>query len=282
MSQRNLSGQMIVTGLALLLVTACSPAMPAPPATSTAAATFIVTRESTATAMPTPGKVFDYVVLGDSNPYGFGVARPYAKIFADYIAEDLGIEVQLHNWASVDGETSHSLLNRLRTDERLQQDIRDAELITIDVGWNEFGPAATAFTKQKCGKTDHKACLQKMVQTYHQNLDAILNQIDDLHPDNSKVLIRTVDLYMGFCDFINYFSDAANFQGLKPFVDEFNADVDEATRAHHGQIVDLSLVFNGLDGTQNPAAYLQGDQCHLNLKGHQKVADMLRELGYEK
>jgi lysophospholipase L1-like esterase len=87
---------------------------------------------------------------------------------------------------------------------------------------------------------------------------------------------------MSNCDFSNLFNNAELFKGIKPYLDEFNTDIEQATQAHHGKVVPLYLTLNGPNGNQNPVGYLQADQCHLNPKGHQKVADMLRALGYEK
>jgi lysophospholipase L1-like esterase len=264
----------VIVIILVVLTSACSPAQPTPlPPTQTPVPT------STSTPVPT----WDYVALGDSNPAGYGVGRSYVDIFANYIATDLGVEVRLHNRA-FDGAKSIQLLTGLRMDPDLQQDIRDAEVVTIDVGGNDWIPALRAYPDNTCGGTVNQDCLRRLVQSYRENIDGILDEITHLRGQNSKILIRTVDIYMSNCDFFpdtKIFRDKELFNVLKPYTDEFNASIEEATEAHNAKVVSLYLAFNGPDGTQNPAQYLQSDQCHLSSRGHQQVATMLRELGYE-
>jgi lysophospholipase L1-like esterase len=226
---------------------------------------------------------WDYVALGDSNPGGFGVSHSYVDIYADYIASDMGVGVRVHNWASY-GATSTSLLSRLSSSSELQQDIRNAEIITIDIGANDWTPVLHMYPHKECGGSDNQDCLRELLQTYKQNLKAILQEIADLQGENAGTLIRLVDLYMSNCDYPNIYrvGESEVFNGIKPYLDEFNAFISEAAQTHHAKVVPLYLTFNGPEGNQNPRTYLQGDQCHLRAKGHQKVADMLRELGYEK
>ena len=262
----------IIMIMLMIMTSACSPAQPAPlPSTQTPVPT------STFTPVP----IWDYVALGDSNPAGYGVGRSYVDIFANYIATDMGVEVRLHNRA-FDGAKSVQLLTGLRMDPDLQQDIRDAEVVTIDVGGNDWTPALRAYSNNTCGGTDNQDCLRRLVQSYRENIDGILEEIANLRADNPTLLIRTVDVYMSNCDFFpdtKIFRDKELFNVLHPYTDEFNASIAEATQAHNAKVVSLYLAFNGPDGTQNPAQYLQSDQCHLSSRGHQQVAGMLRHMG---
>jgi len=268
-----------------ILGAACSPA-PVAAASSpepTARDTAVPTSTPPPSATPRPTVKWDYVALGDSDPGGFGVSRSYVNLYADYIAEDLGVEVQTNNLAS-NGATSTSLLSKLSSSPEIQQAIRDAEVITIDIGANDWTAVLHQYPHHECGGTDNEDCLRELIRTYKENLDAILIKIDDLHGDNSKLLIRTVDLYMSNCDYPNLYRAGGSevLDGIKPYLDEFNSSISQATKLHNGKVVTLYLTLNGPAGNENPRDYLQGDQCHLNGKGHQKVADMLRELGYQR
>lgn len=195
----------------------------------------------------------------------------------------MGVGVRTHNLAS-NGAKSTSLLSRLNSNSELQQAVHDTEAITIDIGANDWTSVLHKYPHQEFGGADNQDCLRELIQTYRENLDAILSKIEDLHGNDSKLLIRIVDLYMSNCDYRNLYreGDSKIFNGIKPYLDEFNTSIREAIQTHNGEVVPLYLVFNGPDGNVNPRDYLQGDQCHLNPKGHQKVADQLRELGYEK
>ena len=266
----------------VLLASACTSAQttltstPAPSAAPTASPT------NTATSLPTPSPEpgWDYVALGDSNPGGFGVSHSYVGIYADYMTADLGMKVRRHKWA-FNGATSNLLLSKLQTNIELQKDIREAEIVTIDIGANDWTPAIRAYAYQECGDADNQDCLRELLQSYRQNFDAVLNEILELRGAENKILLRTVDLYMSNCDFANIYGVSGIFRGLKPYLDEFNTYISQATQAHNGAVVPLYLAFNGPDGDQNPVELLQADQCHLNPAGHQRVADMLRQLGYE-
>jgi hypothetical protein len=45
---------------------------------------------------------WDLVALGDSTPAGYGVGldRSYVQIYAEYLKEDLGVTVDVHNYAT--------------------------------------------------------------------------------------------------------------------------------------------------------------------------------------
>jgi lysophospholipase L1-like esterase len=229
-----------------------------------------------------PEKVWDYVALGDSNPLGYGVTgHSYVPIYGDFIAKDLGVEVQVHNRA-FNGATSQQVLERLKTNQELQQDIREAEIITIDIGANDWSAPAYAYLAEKCGGADNQDCLRALVESDSANFDVILDEVTMLEGADSEAHLRTLNMYMSNCDFPGYFDDPELLKAIKPYLDEFNAHIQQATEVRNGQVVPVYQALNGPDGTQNPVQYLQADGCHLNTKGHQKVAQLLRELGYEK
>jgi lysophospholipase L1-like esterase len=285
MHLHKLSGQIMAAALTILIVAACAPAVQATPSASPATPTVTLTEVPTKTAAPSSTSTpivtgWDYVALGDSNPGGFGVTQPYVKIYGNYIAKDLGVEVRVHNWA-FNGAKTASLLAKLGTNTELQQDIREAEVVTIDIGANDWTSVLHTYPAHKCGGTDNQDCLRRLIQSYKENLDAVLNEIAKLHGKDSKPLIRIVDLYMSNCDYPNIYGTSGIFKDIKPYLDQFNADIAQAARVHDGLVVPLYLTMNGRTGDQNPLEYIQNDQCHLNPNGHRTVADMLRELGYE-
>lgn len=63
---------------------------------------------------------WDVVIMGDS----FFGRSVIADQYADFIAEDLGVEVNLHKKA-VNGQEPEKLLANLRSDEELRQLIRE-------------------------------------------------------------------------------------------------------------------------------------------------------------
>src|SRR5689334_16361754 len=165
---------------------ACAPAqavstntaIPTNTAESTVTDTPVPTNTTSApSATPTPAMKWDYVAVGDSNPGGFGVSRSYVDIYADDVASDMEVGVRTHNLAS-NGATSTSLLSRLNSNSELQQAVHDAEVITIDIGANDWTSVLHKYPHQECGGADNQDCLRELIQTYRENLDAILSKIE--------------------------------------------------------------------------------------------------------
>jgi lysophospholipase L1-like esterase len=102
------------------------------------AGTMLVSIPVTAFAKPEK-KVVDYVVLGDSLAAG---QTPYRQIdsgYGEYIAkrfEQSQYKVKLDNYG-VSGFTSTQLKNQLNTNNKIKEAIRNAEIITIDIGAND-------------------------------------------------------------------------------------------------------------------------------------------------
>lgn len=283
MSRQRVPRPVIGMALAVLLLVACAPAAtPAPDTPTPAPTSTSIPPTPTPTELPTPTTepAWDYVALGDSNPAGHGATKSYVDMFAEYIAADLGVEVRLQNLA-FDGATSAEISIGLKTDRDLQQAIREAEIVTIDVGANDWAPAAEAFPANTCGGADNQDCLRRLIEADRHTFQGILDNLTELQADNPTRLVRVVDLYLSNCDFPHFYGNADLHNAIKPYLDEFNAIIEETTVAHGGKVVPLYQALSGPDGSTNPVDYLQRDQCHLNTKGHQKVADLLRELGYE-
>lgn len=273
MTHQKLLKQLAVVMLTAIFLAGCAPATATPPTgTPLPTPTEVVT--------PTAEPVWDYVALGDSNPAGYGVLRSYVALYAVDIGKDLGVQVNMHNRA-FNGARVGEILTGLQKDPALQQDIRDAEVVTIDVGANDWTPVAVAYPAQNCGGADNEDCMRKLIEYYRENLEGILEEIARLRGPDARVLVRVVDLYLSDCDFPDFFKNKEIFNGVNPYVTEFNAVIAELSAAHGAKVVPLHLELNGPDGTKNPVRFLQEDHCHLSTGGHQKVADLLRELGYD-
>lgn len=117
-------------GLVLLLVSACSTPQPTAPPLPTA------TPEPSpaATATPEP-PIWDYVALGDSV---VGQIGDYAYInhYTAYLEADLGVKVIQHPHG-VGGYRSIQVLDRIRNDQAVRDELREAEVVTVFIGAND-------------------------------------------------------------------------------------------------------------------------------------------------
>lgn len=73
--------------------------------------------------------VWDYVALGDART----ADADWPDLYAVHVETDLGVEVRVHNWASVN-QTSEALLDSLRENESLRQIVARAEIVTLWTG----------------------------------------------------------------------------------------------------------------------------------------------------
>ena len=128
--------------------------------------------------------------MGES--MNFGVIPRYA----DMMEQALQVDVHLHDWARANAHSSR-LLERLRTNEELRNDLRGAEVISFQVPIGviveplktyEFGEPG------ECGGDDNQECLREAFETYRSDTDAIIAEIVSLRSP-TDALIRAQDVY---------------------------------------------------------------------------------------
>lgn len=223
---------------------------------------------------------WDYVALGDSVPNGFGVTgnRSYVDIYAGYIREDLDVAVITHKWTQ-DGETSGQLLEKLRNNQELRDDISKAELITIWTGWNDLGGALSLYQDNTCGGNDNLDCIHKSVELLKTNIDAIIVEILSLrNPWDAQIIIAD-----GGNPFVGTWKEQGIFENLRePAFEVWRDHIHLAAEENDLQIVFSYEVLNGPDGDEDPGTLgiMQADGLHLNIDGHILLADLHRALGY--
>lgn len=214
--------------------------------------------EKTAAVTDISGSSWNYVALGDSLAVGLYASRSYVDRYAEYINIDTGAQVNLMNYGQ-SGETSSWLLNALRSDKSLRQALSAANVITFNIGINDFGHAVEAYEEGTCGGADNQDCLRMALETFKANWDGITAELLRLRSTRDTI-IRTVGL--GHTPYVD--------KALEPYLDEVNEHI--ATTSTNNQI---PYVQAHLDrGSVNP------DGVHPNDKGYEVIAAQLRELGY--
>jgi len=264
------------------------PTATAPPPTATPVPTS-TTEPPTATPVPEEDDgAWDYVALGDSIPGGHNVeiGKSYVHLYAGYIAEDLGVEVRLHNRSAVGGETTRSLLGKLQSDETVRALVSEAEVITIWVGSNDiwrllYGPSGAG--NPPCGPISDldMDCFETEVQALVDRIDAILAEVRSLRTaDQALVLIAEE------CNwFVEYWRDAGAFEQLKgPAFDDWSRAISGLAAKHSAAAVLTYSACNGPDGDEAipPVYLLPTDSFHFSEAGHKMVADLHRAVGYDR
>jgi len=114
------------------------------------------------------------------------------NVYAEHIEKDLGVEVRVHN-RGVSGQTSGELLDRIRSSQRLRDNISHAEVITLWIGGNDMARPFSQLYAAGCGGTDGLECCRKPVRTLKANCNAILAEILSLR-STADTIIRIANV----------------------------------------------------------------------------------------
>src|SRR5918995_3782342 len=122
--------------------------------------------QGTTLAAPTS---WEYVALGDSLATGYGAfVKGYVPRYEAYVETDTGVAVTRTNLAR-NGWTSSQLLSALSSDPTFRSAIREAEIVTWNIGGKDLRAARTSYKKGTCGGADNQACLRASVSTLKSN-----------------------------------------------------------------------------------------------------------------
>jgi len=222
---------------------------------------------------------WDLVLMGDSvllQPSGALVRR---------LEGELGVNLQLSDWINPDlskyasgGERSADLVARLRTDEELRQDLRDAEIIVFDVPLgilNDVCPGEPgALTVE-----EQASCFDEAVALYKSDVEAAFEELVALR-DPADAMIRVTDVWQFFYP---TFVAAGTYDVVRPRWQEMNQAVHAQADRYGIPLVPSYEEFSGPDGDRDSVASgdVQDDQVHLSQQGVDRFVDLLISDGFE-
>ncbi|MEJ7617221.1 MAG: GDSL-type esterase/lipase family protein [Pyrinomonadaceae bacterium] len=213
------------------------------------------------------------MALGDSLAFGIldFEGGGYVPRYGTYVQADNQVTLNLSNFGR-NGWTSAQLLNALRADASFRQAIAASQVVTWDIGGNDFLRARTKYQDQNnsgaCGGADNQDCFRSTVAEFKQNWAAIISEILSLRSTNNTI-IRTMDIYNPFVN-AGQRSDSwagdgglNDFQALKLYIDEVNNYIAATSAANNIPCAKASLAFNGPAGTEDPGSkgYLTLTEC---------------------
>ncbi|MBI5284603.1 MAG: thrombospondin type 3 repeat-containing protein [Chloroflexi bacterium] len=218
-----------------------------------------------------------YVALGDSIAL-WNYGQSYPAVYGARTATDLGSGVSLQNMA-IGGWTSSDLLGALRTHEAYRTVLPTADVVTWNIGVNDFQVARDAYKTRTCGGADNQDCLRGAITTFEANYDAIMAEVRALNPD-PLLVIRAVDVYYPF---VAVDGADGSFPALRPYVDAINSYIRAASAAAGIPTASVHAAFNGIGGAGDPAAlgYLAPDGLHPSVAGSAAIAEAMRVVAYE-
>ena len=207
-------------------------------------------------------KTWDYVILG------CGRGTWWTDYYGDYIETDLGVTIVRHDymWPSL---LASMLLENLQNKEELRNDIINAEVITIGVGFFDMN-YATLYSPHR---------INEELKTFRETYDAILSEILSLN-NSTDTIIRVMDFY---CPYLRQYTDRGFYEDTKRYWMEFNTCIAEVAEKHGIPVAQVFQAMNGVHGDDDPneKGYLASDGQYLSDEGYKVVAKLFRELGYE-
>jgi lysophospholipase L1-like esterase len=217
------------------------------------------------------------VGLGDSLPGALNCSgcTSYVVLYGEAAATALGRKVDVTNLATNDSLESGQLVERIRSDKRHQDAIASADILTLQVGFNDWqGP---------CNWPNDDACFTRGSAGVEQNLAAILDEVSTLR-DGKPTAIRVLTYYNMFLgDLISPTPPLADpaFQAYwAEHLKEFNAMLCGVARARGAICIDLVAAFNGPTGDAPAKELVGSDNVHPTQNGHQLIAATLDAAGY--
>lgn len=162
-----------------------------------------------------------YLVLGDSVALGQGSTDGeggYTSLISQYLRKNQ-LHVKYINRA-ISGQTSEQLLQRLKTTTHLQEEIAQADLISLTIGGNDL-------LKRLLQEKNPMAILTQFYEiqeNYKTNLNEVLSEIRQLNPDAP---ILTTSLYNPVPPSNEYYTWAEKLMkkwndGMKEIAGEFS------------------------------------------------------------
>ncbi|HEV2801521.1 MAG TPA: DUF4214 domain-containing protein [Pyrinomonadaceae bacterium] len=224
-------------------------------------------------------QTWQYTALGDSLAAGLNDSQGgYPVRFRNYVQTDTGVAVTLNN-RGVSGWTSADLLQALRTDETLRAQIANSQIVTWNIGANDFQDALLRYQAGTCGGADNQDCIRSTVASFKTNWNAINAQILSLRSPQNTIL-RTMDNYNPAVDLARLFGV---LHIIKPYFDDVNRYIFVNSISNRILSARVYHAFNGINGESDAGrrGYLSSDGVHPNDTGHDIIASEFRALGYQ-
>ena len=233
----------------------------------------------------------NYTALGDSLANGIlDLSRGgYVPRYATYVQADTGARVQLNNLAE-NGWTSRQLLDALRSNAAFRNAVANSQVVTWDIGGNDFLRVISSYRGGACGGADNQDCFRSAAATFKANWSAITAEILALR-STSNTMIRTMDVYNPFVN-AQKASDSwpadgglNDFQVVKPLLDDVNHYIAATAAANNIPCAKVYQAFNGVNGDEDAGdkgyiSPLDYTRVHPSDLGHRVIADLFRNLGY--
>lgn len=208
--------------------------------------------------------VFHYVALGDSLTVGVGsslFSQGFVLKFQQLAAEKLGTQIFVQVFAH-SGFLSKDILQALE-DEFIQEQLKEASIITITAGGNDLIQAARKYEEDHL-ESDFNSALNNCMENYRKIIMG-LRQLKESKPQLFPFIVRPINLYNPFPQ-----NDLA-----EKWIKRFNMQLNHLSKAPCISVAKIDRIFKG-----HEKEYLSADRIHPNDFGYRKISESLDLLGY--
>ncbi len=217
------------------------------------------------------------VALGDSIT-GLG---GFITKYKNYLIGDLKNYSTVTN-LGVNNSTSSDLVQSITNNQTVRSSVASADLVTVEIGINDFFQARGRYLYGVCGGVDNQDCLRSTVTNFEINWNTIIGQVKGL--TDSSTAIRALDIYYSVvvADQGTGSPENSTFVVLNSYLEQMNAHIHASAVANSIPVAQVHRAFNGLTGAEDPIAkgYILLDAVHPTDLGSRVIATELRVLGY--
>jgi hypothetical protein len=236
---------LIALVVAALVYCACSPI-------STGGIETMVPKHASTLIAQRGDTTWDLVALGDSTPTGYrvGTGHSYVEVYAEYIQQDLGVEVVVHNWSTNSTRAVAEWVAEVRTNDELRDDLRNAEVVTLWLGWHDVIPNIGVPRGGPCYPRSQEVdldCLAEVTAPMESAFENLLSEIVSLaSPDKTLILIGEVGIPSLF---VRRWQEDRTFDDLQQYAYEvWREYLVQAADRHRVYMVNTYEVLNGATG----------------------------------
>jgi lysophospholipase L1-like esterase len=204
---------------------------------------------------------------------------PFVDRYAEALTAATGTPVVVRNHGRP-GLSVATLLQGLTSDSGLQRSASAADVVivgigTSDVPWNITddacdGPATAVDIVPWEQYSD--ACIETEVERFRPIYAGVFERLAELRGDAPTIRLA-IDQYDSWVDF-----DGGDVPVR--YLSAWNAMICETAEAHGFRCGHVGRAFNGVDGRTAAGDLLAPDQIHPSDKGHERIAEVLLDLGF--
>jgi lysophospholipase L1-like esterase len=263
--------------------------------TSPGAAETTIATAPSATPMPSPSAsksgeaALQLVAVGDSilfnSPDDCPGCTSTVSQYARALEAATGRDVLVRNLTEHTGLQLAGLLNELERDPTRKDALASADVILVGIAHNDApmnrddDPCDGAGGDSPDWSRFTDECIATDVASYTPNYDRAYDLITAIRAGKSTIL-RTINRYNDWIGWPGHDLSAEGIRATSAVVAAWNDMICGAAEAHGFACADISLKFNGEDGTDPAGDLLAADYTHPSQHGNDAIAQVLIDLGF--